>query len=65
MNRLIIVGNGFDKAHGLDSDYYSFIKDYLYNAIVSFIEKKHYDDLLISIAYKSISLPRQISYNFV
>ena len=49
MNRLIIVGNGFDKAHGLNSDYCSFIKDYLYNAIVDFIEKKRYDDLLISI----------------
>lgn len=51
MNRLIIVGNGFDKAHGLNSDYCSFIKDYLYNAIVNFVKNRHYDDLLISIHY--------------
>ena len=51
MNRLVIVGNGFDKAHGLDSDYCSFIKDYLYNAIVNFVKNRHYDDLLISIHY--------------
>lgn len=60
MNRLIIVGNGFDRAHELNSDYYSFIQDYLYNAIVTFIKNKHYDDLLISIRYKTISFPREL-----
>lgn len=61
MNRLIIVGNGFDKAHGLNSDYYSFIKDYLYKAIENFVKNRHYDDLLISIHYnRGNSLLREI-----
>lgn len=62
MNRLIIVGNGFDKAHGLDSDYYSFIKDYLYNAIENFVTNKHYDDLLISIHYNRGNSPLREIY---
>jgi len=62
MNRLIIVGNGFDKAHGLDSDYYSFIKDYLYNAIENFVKNKHYDDLLISIHYNRGNSPLREIY---
>ena len=29
MNRLIIIGNGFDLAHGLKTSYCDFIHDYL------------------------------------
>ena len=28
MNRIIIIGNGFDKAHGLATGYKDFIDDY-------------------------------------
>ena len=35
MNRLIIVGNGFDLAHGLETSYSSFVKWYL----TKYIEK--------------------------
>ena len=36
MNRLIIIGNGFDLAHGIKTSYKDFIADYLCNAINTF-----------------------------
>lgn len=36
MNRLIIVGNGFDLAHGMDISFKDFITDYYNNAIAVF-----------------------------
>ncbi len=27
MNRIILIGNGFDKAHGLPTGYEDFVKD--------------------------------------
>jgi hypothetical protein len=35
INRLIIIGNGFDIAHGLKSTFSDFISDYCFNAISS------------------------------
>jgi hypothetical protein len=56
INRLIIIGNGFDIAHGLKSTFSDFISDYCFNAIHQFFNKKEYIDSLISInIYKSIS----------
>ncbi|PXY01423.1 hypothetical protein DF185_08025 [Marinifilum breve] len=51
MNRLIIIGNGFDLAHGLKTSFKDFIADYLYNVIVDFEENDKYNDKLITINY--------------
>lgn len=52
MNRLIIIGNGFDLAHGLKTSFKDFIADYLYNVITQFGEEDQYHDKLISLSYK-------------
>lgn len=49
INRLIIIGNGFDIAHGLKTTFSDFISDYCFNAIHQFLNKKEYIDSLISI----------------
>lgn len=49
MNRLILVGNGFDLAHGRKTTFGDFILDYLVKAIDIFKEKRVYEDELISI----------------
>ncbi|OYQ49265.1 hypothetical protein CHU92_00385 [Flavobacterium cyanobacteriorum] len=46
MNRLIIIGNGFDLAHGLPTGYCNFI-DWYWNAIISKfsdLKNKFYED---------------------
>ena len=57
MNRLIIVGNGFDKAHRLDSDYNSFIKHFLIKSFNSFkqVSGDTYSDEIIKISKKGNS----------
>ena len=57
MNRLIIIGNGFDLAHNLKTKYIDFIEWYLNKAFNS-IQEDIYNDELISIKefpYNSIS----------
>ncbi len=60
MNRLILIGNGFDLAHGLKTSYYDFILDYFKECCINSLEKLKllnqvsanfilYEDLLISI----------------
>ena len=49
MNRLIIIGNGFDLAHGLKTSYKDFIIDYLYNAMEVFIKERKFSDSLLEI----------------
>ena len=39
MNRLVIIGNGFDLAHGLKTSYKDFIEWYWNNKVKTFIEK--------------------------
>ena len=39
MNRLVIIGNGFDIAHGLKTSYMDFINWYLDCRVKSFIEE--------------------------
>lgn len=53
MNRLILIGNGFDLAHGLKTSYKDFITDYLCSAISEFYQNKTYEDELVKINYKS------------
>lgn len=50
INRLIIIGNGFDLAHSMKTKYKDFINGYLRQRIESFGEKDS-EDLLIKIKY--------------
>jgi hypothetical protein len=52
MNRLIIIGNGFDLAHGLKTSFNDFISDYFCNAINSFFTNGSYSDILLEINFK-------------
>jgi len=51
MNRLILIGNGFDLAHGLKTDYNSFILSYLKKSLTASFENKtnnkYEDEILI------------------
>ena len=52
MNRLIIIGNGFDLAHKLKTSYCDFILDYLSNSINQFLQSGNSTDPLLEIRYK-------------
>ena len=47
MNKIILIGNGFDLAHGLKTRYSDFILWYLKKAYYSLSEKNSYSDKLI------------------
>lgn len=49
MNRLIIIGNGFDLAHGIKTSYRDFIAHYFSNALGCIYHNKPYEDELIQI----------------
>lgn len=51
INRLIIIGNGFDLAHGMKTRYKDFVNGYLRQRIESF-DGENSEDLLIKIKYK-------------
>ena len=51
MNRLILIGNGFDLAHGLKTTYKDFMRDYMCNAINLFFSNNKFDDEFIEINY--------------
>jgi len=48
MNRLILIGNGFDLAHGLKTSYNDFIYWYLRESFIKAYTKREYEDGLIS-----------------
>lgn len=50
MNRLILIGNGFDLAHGLKTSYNDFILWYLKKCFASAFENFNYTDCLIEIS---------------
>ncbi|WP_299229708.1 AbiH family protein [uncultured Psychroserpens sp.] len=49
-NRVVIIGNGFDKAAGLNTSYKDFIDYYVKNAIGYFFSENEYDSELLSIS---------------
>lgn len=49
INRIIIIGNGFDLAHGLKSSFKDFIYYYSYKTIKTVLSDSKFDDPLISI----------------
>ena len=48
MNRLIIIGNGFDLSHNLNTSYQDFLVDYLTESIKAFENNSVFEDELIS-----------------
>ena len=40
MNRIVLIGNGFDLAHGLKSSYKDFIEWYWEQRVLSFIDNR-------------------------
>ncbi|TKC59181.1 hypothetical protein FBD94_16755 [Pedobacter hiemivivus] len=44
MNRLILLGNGFDLSHGMKTTYNDFILDYMIKCLTEALEKKSYID---------------------
>ena len=55
MNRLIILGNGFDIAHGMKTSVNDFITDYFCNAVKYFLKNHSYSDILLTINYLDTS----------
>lgn len=53
VNRLIIIGNGFDLAHNLKSSFIDFIHNYYHELLITLSNKLVYDDHFISISVPS------------
>ena len=51
INRLIIIGNGFDLAHGIKTSFKDFIEDYFSNCLNEFYEKDFYTDILLELNF--------------
>ncbi|WP_312089216.1 AbiH family protein [Chryseobacterium sp.] len=49
MNRLILIGNGFDLAHNIKTSYRSFILDYLKNVFNEARNNSSYEDQLVNV----------------
>lgn len=49
LNRLILIGNGFDRAHGLETNYNSFILWYVTKCFTEAENNKTYKDLIFEI----------------
>lgn len=55
MNRLVLIGNGFDLSHGLRTSYSDFLHWYLKNVLESFIKDFKYNDNLIEVSSQFLS----------
>ncbi len=51
MNKLVLVGNGFDLAHGLNTRYNDFVLWYFNWVLTELVEKKELSDQLIEISF--------------
>ena len=64
MNRLIIIGNGFDLAHQMKTNYYDFILDYIKSSFLQAKEKGKFIDQLIEIDKHSyVEMPNIEDFN--
>jgi hypothetical protein len=54
MNRIVIVGNGFDIAHNVKTKYEDFLYDYFINAIKQFEKFRAYEDELMTFKFKNL-----------
>lgn len=53
MNRLILIGNGFDLAHGLKSSTKDFLEDYFLEVINTFLRTNQFRDELIELRFNA------------
>jgi hypothetical protein len=63
VNRLIIIGNGFDLAHGFKSSFLDFIKDYLIKILINISDNLSHKDKLISIKSRVIYQDLRLNYD--
>ena len=56
MNRLVLIGNGFDLAHGMKTGYNDYLLWYLKKCFTSAERTRNYDDKLISIHFQHTNL---------
>lgn len=61
MNRLILLGNGFDLAHGMKTQYHDFIFHYIKKSFEEAELKHHYDDELLEINQNPEFARRKVS----
>lgn len=61
MNRLILLGNGFDLAHGMKTSYNDFLKWYLTNCFEIALHERTYQDTLITIERQTYTVENAIS----
>lgn len=52
MNRLILIGNGFDLAHKMKTSYCDFITDYMVGVVKNFLNNDIHDDVLVNIRFR-------------
>ena len=52
MNRLILIGNGFDLAHGFKTSFKDFTDSYFYRSLNKFFEDSKFEDQLLKIGQK-------------
>lgn len=65
MNRLIIVGNGFDLAHKMKTSYNDFIVDYVKKSFITACMRNSFEDELMLIErHKHIAFPEQEIENY-
>lgn len=60
-NRLVLIGNGFDLAHGLKTSYNDFLNWYMCNSFDEFCSKGNFEDNLVSMKRKYFNRSR--TYN--
>ncbi|WP_224751182.1 AbiH family protein [Mucilaginibacter pankratovii] len=63
MNRLILIGNGFDLAHGLKTDYNSFIVWYLKKCLTEAYRSRIYEDDLLKVSQRNRG--GMLDYNYI
>lgn len=64
INRLILIGNGFDLAHGLLTSYKDFVSAYLYVSLSSIAKNNIYEDELLKIRWDNSPYHRNLTVPF-
>ncbi|WP_316794082.1 AbiH family protein [Pedobacter frigoris] len=64
MNRLIIIGNGFDLAHGLKTSYCDFITAYIVDVLTKVYHENSYEDPLIKVIHNGAKFLHPLSPAF-
>lgn len=59
-NRIVLIGNGFDRAAGLNTSYANFIDSFIENAVIEFFSKWIFESDLISIRKQNIQFSQSL-----